>query len=118
MDCDLHCASTGMETFTIVLEGVVDHSDSLGSSGRYGADDAQWMSAGRGIVHGEIFPLIERVGGAYHTSTECSGQSACIGLSQDSAGSFERKHASIVPAVAQSTEGGERRTTRIHHVVG
>jgi len=48
----------GMETFTMLLEGTVDHTDSLGSSGRYSGGDAQWMCAGRGIVHGEMFPLV------------------------------------------------------------
>jgi len=48
----------GFETFTILLDGTVDHTDSLGSSGRYSGGDAQWMCAGRGIVHGEMFPLV------------------------------------------------------------
>ncbi|KAI9357963.1 RmlC-like cupin domain-containing protein [Zopfochytrium polystomum] len=48
----------GFETFTCTMEGLIDHTDSLGCSGRYGNGDAQWMTAGRGIVHGENFPLI------------------------------------------------------------
>jgi redox-sensitive bicupin YhaK (pirin superfamily) len=39
--------------------GVVDHSDSLGNGARYGRGDLQWMTAGRGIVHCEMFPLKE-----------------------------------------------------------
>lgn len=50
----------GFETITIVREGVVDHSDSLGASARFGAGDVQWLTAGRGIVHAEMFPLLNR----------------------------------------------------------
>ena len=50
----------GFETVTVVREGVVDHSDSLGGAGRYGDGDVQWMTAGKGIQHAEMFPLIQR----------------------------------------------------------
>lgn len=48
----------GFETVTVVREGVVDHSDSMGAAGRYGDGDVQWMTAGRGIQHAEMFPLV------------------------------------------------------------
>lgn len=50
-----HC---GFETLTVVTEGWVDHADSLQAAGRYGAGDVQWMTAGAGIQHAEMFPLI------------------------------------------------------------
>ena len=48
----------GFETVTIVRRGVIDHSDSLGAAARYGGGDVQWLTAGRGIVHAEMFPLL------------------------------------------------------------
>jgi redox-sensitive bicupin YhaK (pirin superfamily) len=44
----------GIETITYVLAGTVFHGDSLGNSGRLGAGDIQWMTAGRGILHQEM----------------------------------------------------------------
>ncbi len=50
----------GFETVTIVRSGYIDHSDSLGATARFGAGDVQWLTAGEGIVHSEMFPLVER----------------------------------------------------------
>ena len=50
----------GFETVTIVTKGVVDHSDSLGAAGRFGFGDVQWMTAGKGVQHSEMFPLIHQ----------------------------------------------------------
>ena len=47
----------GFETITIAKTGLVDHSDSLGGAGRFGDGDVQWMTAGKGIQHSEMFPL-------------------------------------------------------------
>ncbi len=50
----------GFETVTLVRRGYIDHSDSLGAVARFGKGDAQWMTAGAGISHSEMFPLVER----------------------------------------------------------
>lgn len=50
----------GFETVTIVRQGFVDHSDSLGATARFGPGDVQWLTAGKGIVHCEMFPLLQQ----------------------------------------------------------
>ena len=50
----------GFETITATLDGIIDHTDSMGNAGRYGDGDLQWMTAGKGVVHGEMFPLIHQ----------------------------------------------------------
>ena len=52
----------GFETVTIVRKGLTDHSDSLGAAARFGGGDVQWLTAGRGIVHAEMFPLLDEAG--------------------------------------------------------
>jgi redox-sensitive bicupin YhaK (pirin superfamily) len=47
---------------TVVRRGFVDHSDSLGATARYGEGDVQWLTTGAGIMHAEMFPLIDTHG--------------------------------------------------------
>ena len=48
----------GFETVTIARRGFIDHSDSMGATARYGRGDVQWLTAGGGIEHAEMFPLL------------------------------------------------------------
>ena len=50
----------GFETITIVQKGLIDHSDSLGAAARFGNGDVQWMTAGKGVQHSEMFPLLHQ----------------------------------------------------------
>jgi redox-sensitive bicupin YhaK (pirin superfamily) len=54
----------GMETVTYMLEGEVEHGDSMGHAGTVGAGGVQWMTAGSGILHQEMpRPVDGRMGG-------------------------------------------------------
>ncbi|MGY5859444.1 MAG: pirin family protein [Candidatus Thorarchaeota archaeon] len=44
----------GIETITYLVEGSVEHEDSLGNKGTIGSGDVQWMTAGSGIIHQEM----------------------------------------------------------------
>ena len=44
----------GIETVTYMLEGSVNHRDSLGNAGKIGSGDVHWMTSGRGILHEEM----------------------------------------------------------------
>ena len=48
----------GFETITYCRHGYIDHSDSMGATARFGRGDVQWMTAGSGVVHAEMFPLV------------------------------------------------------------
>jgi redox-sensitive bicupin YhaK (pirin superfamily) len=50
----------GFETVTIIRRGYIDHSDSLGAAARFGPGDVQWLTAGAGVVHSEMFPMLDR----------------------------------------------------------
>lgn len=48
----------GFETITVTRKGLIDHSDSFKCTARYGEGDTQWLTAGGGIQHTEMFPLL------------------------------------------------------------
>lgn len=49
----------GFETVTYVRQGLIDHADSLGAAARFGRGDVQWLTTGAGVVHSEMFPLLD-----------------------------------------------------------
>ncbi len=58
-----HHPHRGFETVTLVRRGYIDHADSLGATARFGQGDVQWLTAGKGINHSEMFPLLRRDAG-------------------------------------------------------
>ena len=44
----------GIETITYLIQGEVDHGDSMGNAGTIGPGDVQWMTAGSGLIHQEM----------------------------------------------------------------
>lgn len=44
----------GFETLTYLIHGGLTHEDSMGNRGEVHAGEAQWMSAGRGVIHSEM----------------------------------------------------------------
>ena len=55
----------GLETVTYILDGSVNHRDSLGNVGIIGPGDVQWMTSGRGILHEEMPKRSENSGNIY-----------------------------------------------------
>jgi hypothetical protein len=53
----------GIETVTYLLDGIIEHGDSLGNKGVIGPGDCQWMTAGSGIIHQEMPLASDRLRG-------------------------------------------------------
>jgi redox-sensitive bicupin YhaK (pirin superfamily) len=101
----------GFETVTITRRGYIDHSDSLGATARYGEGDVQWLTAGAGIAHAEMFPLLEQGG---ENPTELFQ----IWLNLPKRSKFAQPHFSMfwnsqVPRVEQRDDAGRRTELRI-----
>src|SRR6056297_3459157 len=54
----------GIETITYLIEGKLEHGDSLGNSGAIESYGCQWMTAGSGIIHQEMPQASDRMLGA------------------------------------------------------
>lgn len=54
----------GIETITYLIEGNIEHGDSMGNTGHIHSGDCQWMTAGSGIIHQEMPVASERLLGA------------------------------------------------------
>ncbi len=52
----------GFETITYVRRGFCDHTDSMRAAARFGEGDTQWVTTGSGVVHAEMFPLLNADG--------------------------------------------------------
>lgn len=101
----------GFETVTIVNTGLVDHSDSLGAAGRFGFGDVQWMTAGKGVQHSEMFPLL-------HKDQENPLELFQIWLNLPRAGKFVEPHfamlwSDIIQHFEHTDDLGKKTTARI-----
>ncbi|MFO7669089.1 MAG: pirin family protein [Bacteroidales bacterium] len=101
----------GFETVTVVRKGMVDHSDSKGGAGRYGHGDVQWMTAGKGIQHAEMFPLLNR-------EEENSLELFQIWLNLPGADKFVEPHYSMlwaeqIPVIDMVDQGGLKTTIEL-----
>lgn len=57
----------GLETFNYVIDGEVEHVDSLGNREIVAEGGAHWLSAGRGVIHGDrVSDRLVRSGGIFH----------------------------------------------------
>jgi quercetin 2,3-dioxygenase len=99
----------GFETVTVVRKGRLDHADSLGALARYGDGDVQWLTAGAGIQHAEMFPLL-------HESEENQLDLFQIWLNLPAKSKFADPHFSMLWAGSipqRQAVDGEGRVTRI-----
>jgi redox-sensitive bicupin YhaK (pirin superfamily) len=101
----------GFETVTITRKGYVDHSDSLGATARYGEGDVQWMTAGSGIVHAEMFPLLQE-------RAKNPAELFQIWLNLPSRNKFAKPHFSMfwssqLPRLEQSDPSGRKARIRV-----
>lgn len=53
----------GFETVTLARKGLIDHSDTMGATARFGQGDVQWITTGKGLQHCEMFPLVNQDSG-------------------------------------------------------
>lgn len=104
----------GFETVTIARKGLIDHSDSLGAAGRFGNGDVQWMTAGKGVQHSEMFPLLDQ-------ENENPAELFQIWLNLPHANKFVEPHFAMlwhedIPTVI--FEDGNKRKTSIKLIAG
>lgn len=104
----------GFETITINHQGVVDHADSLGATGRFMEGDVQWMTAGKGIQHSEMFPLMK-------TNARNPLEIFQIWLNLPSASKFVEPHFKMlwkedIPIITKTDKNGQK--TEIQLITG
>lgn len=104
----------GFETVTVVEEGLIDHTDSAGAEARYGQGDTQWLTAGAGVSHCEMFPMV-------HSDARNPQHLFQIWLNlapedKSAPADFSMFWAEDTPIVEQSDDAG--RTARVKVVAG
>ena len=101
----------GFETVTVVTTGLIDHSDSLGAAGRFGFGDVQWMTAGKGVQHCEMFPLL-------HKDKENPLELFQIWLNLPKANKFAAPHFAMlwnetIPVITSKDKNGQATTVKV-----
>ena len=102
----------GIETITYVLDGRVEHGDTLGNSGVIASGDVQWMNSGSGIVHQE---MPKRYDGTFtgfqlwlnRPAREKMSRPAYLGLPHDEIPTIATERGGAVKVVAGSYGGIE-----------
>jgi len=78
----------GIETITYLINGKIEHMDSLGNKGTIESGESQWMTAGSGILHQEMPMAAERMLGFQLwlnlPKTDKMAEPAYLGITQDS----------------------------------
>ncbi|MEQ5839633.1 pirin family protein [Paraburkholderia acidicola] len=90
----------GLATVTYLFEGAIMHRDSLGTEQKIVPGDVNWMTAGRGIVHSERTPPVERAAG-----TTIHGIQTWVALplaDEDVEPSFEHHPAATLPQIERN----------------
>eukprot|EP00934_Nitzschia_sp_Nitz4_P007375 Nitzschia sp. Nitz4//scaffold26_size159584//63565//64635//NITZ4_002487-RA/size159584-processed-gene-0.195-mRNA-1//1//CDS//3329545070//7365//frame0 len=101
----------GFETVTIVRNGYIDHSDSVGATARFGMGDVQWLTAGKGVVHSEMFPLV-------NTDKPNPTELFQIWLNLPAKHKFADPHFTMfwapnIPVIQQTNEAGKQTTITV-----
>jgi redox-sensitive bicupin YhaK (pirin superfamily) len=96
----------GFETVTYILEGELEHEDSVGNHGIIGPGDVQWMTAGAGVVHSEMPSRRMQVGGG-----RLHGFQLWVNLPRDAkmtAPRYQEVTAASIPVVERSAGAAGR----------
>ena len=104
--------------------GLIDHSDSMGATARFGGGDLQWMTAGDGVVHSEMFPSRRRTRARTPPSSSRSGStcppppsapkrtSPCIGITSSRGSPSRAARSRSTPACSRVSLGDPLRRPR------
>jgi redox-sensitive bicupin YhaK (pirin superfamily) len=102
----------GIETVTYMLNGEVEHGDSIGNSGLIRSGDIQWMTAGSGIIHQEMPRRYEGLMQGFQLWVNLPAKKKMIdpryrGITKDQIPMLEKKGAKIkvIAGTIDGTEG-------------
>ncbi|MBA4347285.1 MAG: pirin family protein [Clostridiales bacterium] len=110
----------GIETITYLINGKIEHMDSLGNKGTIESGESQWMTAGSGILHQEMPMASEHMLGLQLwlnlPKSEKLSDPAYLGITQDMMPVMETEHATV--RVLSGSYGGITGITPRHIQAG